>query len=109
MARLLRQAGVGRLSAVVATHASADHHGGLAEVLERFPVDLLLDGGDGTADPDFRALLATARARGVPMVDGARRAGSCARAGSRSGCCRRRRGRPGPRRRTRTRARSSRS
>ena len=67
MTRLLRQAGVDRLSAVVATHASADHHGGLPEVLERFPVDLLVDGGDGTADPGFRTLLATARARGVPI------------------------------------------
>ncbi len=66
--RLLSQAGVRRLSAVVATHASADHHGGLLEVVRRFPVDLLLDGGDGTRDPDFRRLLSEARARGVPVV-----------------------------------------
>jgi len=66
--RLLWQAGVRRLSAVVATHASADHHGGLHEVLERFPVDLLLSGGDGTRDPDFRRLLAEARARAVPVA-----------------------------------------
>jgi competence protein ComEC len=77
--RLLRQAGVRRLSAVVATHASADHHGGLLEVIRRFPVDLLLDGGDGTADPDFRRLLSNARARGVPVV--AARAGEQLRAG----------------------------
>jgi competence protein ComEC len=77
--RLLRQAGVDRLSAVVATHASADHHGGLAEVLNRFPVELLLDGGDGTADPAFKALLASARARGVPIV--AARAGQRLHAG----------------------------
>ena len=68
VARLLRRAGVERLGAVVATHASADHHGGLAEVLERFRVDLLLDGGDGTGDPSFRALVAAARARGVRVV-----------------------------------------
>ena len=68
VARLLRQVGVRRLGAVVATHASADHHAGLAEVLERFPVELLLNGGDGTADPTFAALLATARARGVRVV-----------------------------------------
>jgi competence protein ComEC len=66
--RLLQRAGVRRLSAIVATHASADHHGGLAEVVERFPVELLLDGGDGTADPTFRALLAAARARGVRVL-----------------------------------------
>jgi competence protein ComEC len=77
--RLLRQAGIDRLSAVVATHASADHHGGLAEVLRRFPVDLLLDGGDGTDDPDFRGVLATARERGIPVR--AARAGQYLRAG----------------------------
>lgn len=79
VARLLRQAGIDRLSAVVATHASADHHGGLAEVLRRFPVDLLVDGGDGTADPDFRQLLATARQRGIPIRPA--RAGQRLRAG----------------------------
>ena len=65
VARLLRRAGVDRLALVVATHASRDHHGGLAAVLRRFPVDLLLDGGDGTADPAFRALERLADARGV--------------------------------------------
>jgi competence protein ComEC len=68
VARLLRRAGVRRLSALVMTHASRDHHGGLAEVVERFPVDLLVDGGDGTRDRDFRAVVAAARARGVRRV-----------------------------------------
>jgi competence protein ComEC len=67
-ARLLRRAGVRRLSLVVATHASRDHHGGLAEVLDSYPVDLLLDGGDGSRDPGFRALLAEAAARKVRRV-----------------------------------------
>jgi competence protein ComEC len=67
VARLLKRAGVRRLSAVVATHASADHHGGLVEVIRSFPVDLLLDGGDGTPDPTYRQLLAEARARAVPV------------------------------------------
>jgi competence protein ComEC len=67
-ARLLRRAGVRRLSLVVATHASRDHHGGLADVLDRYPVDLLLDGGDGTRDPDFRALVAEAARRNVRRV-----------------------------------------
>ena len=79
VARLLRRAGVERLSAVVATHASADHHGGLVEVLERFPVDLLIDGGDGTADPDFNAVLAEADRRGVRRVRAV--AGTTLRAG----------------------------
>ncbi|MGH2760976.1 MAG: ComEC/Rec2 family competence protein, partial [Thermoleophilaceae bacterium] len=67
-ARLLRKAGVERLALVVATHASRDHHGGLEEVLRRFPVDTLLDGGDGTGDPGFRAVLRTAAERGVRIV-----------------------------------------
>jgi competence protein ComEC len=66
--RLLRRAGVRRLSLVVATHASRDHHGGLAEVLESYPVDLLLDGGDGTRDPGFLAVLAEAARRHVRRV-----------------------------------------
>jgi competence protein ComEC len=65
VARLLRKAGVDRLALVVATHASRDHHGGLVEVMERFPVEALLDGGDGSADPAFRALLREAKSRGV--------------------------------------------
>jgi competence protein ComEC len=66
--RLLRKAGVRRLALVVATHASRDHHGGLPGVLDRWPVDLLLDGGDGTNDPAFRELLADASERGIRTV-----------------------------------------
>jgi competence protein ComEC len=68
VSRLLRKAGVERLAAVVATHASRDHHGGLLEVLRRYPVDVLLDGGDGTTDPAFRAVLRESSARGVRRV-----------------------------------------
>jgi competence protein ComEC len=67
-ARLLRRAGVHRLSLVVATHPSRDHHGGLVEVLDSFPVDLLLDGGDGTRDPGFRAVISEAARRHVNRV-----------------------------------------
>jgi len=67
-ARLLRAAGVKRLAVVVATHASRDHHGGLPEVIERFPVELLLDGGDGNSDPGFRAAVAAAKRRNVKRV-----------------------------------------
>jgi competence protein ComEC len=68
VARLLRRAGVDRLAAVVATHASRDHHGGLADVLAAHRVGVLLDGGDGTRDRAFRAVLADARRRGVRVV-----------------------------------------
>jgi competence protein ComEC len=78
-ARLIRNLGVKRLSLVVATHQSRDHQGGLHEVLRRFKVGLFLDGGDGTRDPDFRALEAEADARGIRRV--AARAGEMLRAG----------------------------
>ena len=68
VARLLRRAGVRRLALVVATHPSRDHHGGLVEVLRRFPVDALLDGGDRTRDAGFRAVLREAAARGVRRI-----------------------------------------
>ena len=68
VARLLRRAGVRRLALVVATHPSRDHHGGLAEVLHRFRVGLLLDGGDGTGDPAFRELEREAAERHVRRV-----------------------------------------
>jgi competence protein ComEC len=66
--RLLRQAGVSRLALVVATHQSRDHQGGLADVLRHFPVGLLLENGDGTRDPGFRALIAEADRRGIRRV-----------------------------------------
>jgi competence protein ComEC len=68
VARLLRRAGVRRLALVVATHASRDHHGGLVEVLRRFPVDVLLDGGDGATDHGFAAVRREAEARGVRLI-----------------------------------------
>lgn len=66
--RLLRRAGVRELAVVVATHASRDHQGGLPEVLRRHPVGLLLDGGDESADPGFRALLGEASRRRVRTI-----------------------------------------
>jgi competence protein ComEC len=78
-ARLIRNLGVKRLSMVVATHQSRDHQGGLHEVLQRFRVGLMLDGGDGTRDPDFRTLEAEADANGIRRV--VARAGEVLRAG----------------------------
>jgi competence protein ComEC len=37
-------------------------------VVGRFPIDVLLDGGDGTRDADFRAVVAAALARGARRV-----------------------------------------
>lgn len=77
--RLLRDAGVRRLDVLVATHASRDHHGGLPEVVGDLPVGVLLDGGDGTADPEFRRMLRIAAARGARVIPA--RAGTAVSAG----------------------------
>jgi competence protein ComEC len=69
--RLLRRAGVRRLAVVVATHASRDHHGGLADVVARYPVELLLDGGDGNPHPGLQAVRDEAARRGVRIIPAA--------------------------------------
>jgi competence protein ComEC len=52
------------------THQSRDHHAGLQEVVERFPVDTVLENGDGTRDRSFWRVVETARARGARIVKG---------------------------------------
>jgi competence protein ComEC len=64
--RVLHHLGVRRLSVVVATHQSRDHHGGLLQVIRRFPVGLFLDGGDGTTAPTYLELLREVDRRGIP-------------------------------------------
>jgi competence protein ComEC len=66
--RLLRRAGVRRLAIVVATHASRDHHGGLVDVLDRYPVGMLLDGGDGNPHPGLQAVRDEANQEGIRIV-----------------------------------------
>jgi competence protein ComEC len=66
--RSLRAAGVSHLDLVVATHQSRDHQGGLHEVIERIPTDLMLENGYGTRDPDYHRLLAEADGRGIRQV-----------------------------------------
>jgi competence protein ComEC len=68
VSKQLKRAGVTRLSLVVATHQSRDHHAGLQAVVERFQVDTLLANGDGTRDPSFLRLVDTARSRGVRVI-----------------------------------------
>jgi competence protein ComEC len=52
----------------VATHASRDHHGGLVDVLHRYPVGLLLDGGDGNPHPGIQAVRDEAARQGIRIV-----------------------------------------
>jgi competence protein ComEC len=71
VASKLRDRGVTRLDVVVLTHAQEDHQGGLEAVLARFPVDVLLDGGNPADGPDHRRIVALARARAVRVIPAA--------------------------------------
>jgi competence protein ComEC len=64
--RTLRHLGVRKLSVVVATHQSRDHHAGLLQVVKRFPVGLFLDGRYGVRDPSFIALEQEVDRRKIP-------------------------------------------
>ncbi len=63
---VLRRLGVRRLSAVILSHAHADHFGGLPAVLSGVPVGLMLDPGDQTPDSAYRSLLDFVDRAGVP-------------------------------------------
>ncbi len=65
----LRALGVSRLDLVSASHADADHRGGLPAVVARFPVGQVWLPPGGLQDPAFSALLASARGKGVPVYD----------------------------------------
>lgn len=84
LVRELRAAGVRRLDAVVITHSSADHEGGLGALLDALPVGIVLDGrgpgrehgGEG-GGARFSGVPATIP-RGVPAAGQTVRAGRIA-------------------------------
>ena len=61
--------GVARLDVVVATHADADHRGGLEAVLARVPVGELWLPPRGRDDPEFGPLVTQALQRGTRVVE----------------------------------------
>jgi competence protein ComEC len=61
----LRREGAVRLAAVVATHAHADHVGGLPAVLSALPVDLVLDPGEPLGEVPYLEFLAASEASGA--------------------------------------------
>src|SRR3954469_11379320 len=64
--RILKRLGVRKLSVVVATHQSRDHHAGLLQVVKRFRVGLFLDGRYGVNDRSFLALEREVDRRHIP-------------------------------------------
>jgi competence protein ComEC len=63
----LDRLGVRRLHLVIASHAHADHIGGLPAVLERFPTGALWHSGQITTAPEARRLTASATDHSVPL------------------------------------------
>ncbi len=61
----LRRAGAVRLAAIVATHAHADHVGGLPAVLNALPVDLVLEPGEPLGEAPYLEFLAASEASGA--------------------------------------------
>ncbi len=66
----LSQQGVAELSAMVISHAHADHVGGASAVLERFHTDLVLEPGMPFSDPVYIHFLDEVAAEGVPWRPG---------------------------------------
>jgi competence protein ComEC len=58
-----------RIDVVLATHPQLDHIGGLVEVLRRYEVGVLYVNGQGSDSLAYRALVAEASNRGVPVVE----------------------------------------
>ena len=63
----LRDHGVRTLDMVVLTHAQEDHQGGFEEVMQSFPVRLLLDGGLPQDGADHRRIVSLARDGGATI------------------------------------------
>ena len=61
----LRRQGVRRLSAVVVSHAHADHLGGIPAVLDRYPADVIIEPGDLSDDPRYLEFLSRIEADGT--------------------------------------------
>jgi len=61
----LRRQGAVRLAAVVASHAHADHVGGLPAILTALPVDLVLEPGEPLGEVSYLEFLAASQASGA--------------------------------------------
>ncbi|HEX5387536.1 MAG TPA: DNA internalization-related competence protein ComEC/Rec2 [Gemmatimonadales bacterium] len=66
----LAREGVAEISAMIVSHAHADHVGGAAAVLDRFHTDLVIEPGERYADPVYYHFLDAVAADGVPWRPG---------------------------------------
>jgi competence protein ComEC len=65
VAPYLQSRGINHIDALLLTHPHADHIGGAATLLQRFPVDLFMDNGQSSFSPLAIHLLTMAHARGI--------------------------------------------
>ena len=65
VADTLERMGVDRIDVVIASHPHADHIGGIAEVIERFPVGAYYHSGDAHTTRTYRNLEETIRAKRI--------------------------------------------
>lgn len=66
VARQLSALGVDKIALAVATHAHADHIGGMAAVLARFPVGLYIDNGLPHTTATYEGVMDQVEQRGIP-------------------------------------------
>ena len=80
IAQHLRDHGVDRIDELHASHADADHIGGLIAIIEDFPVDLYVHNGEPHDTETFRDLATAVATRAIPTAiarDGIVRAWGC--------------------------------
>jgi competence protein ComEC len=61
----LRRKGIGRLDAVIVTHADGDHVGGMESILAQIDVGRVIDNGDSSLSPLFTAYRSMQRQRRI--------------------------------------------
>jgi competence protein ComEC len=70
VAPFLERQGVRALTAILVSHAHADHMGGVPFLLRRFGVGVLIEPGGPVSDPAYGAFLAALDSAGVPWHPG---------------------------------------
>jgi len=64
----LYREGIRHLDAIIVTHPDADHVGGLTEVIEQIPTDMMLTNGAENSSDLYERLLETARQHNIKLI-----------------------------------------